>query len=85
MADGVARSIKPFAASSIVAPAFQKNPFRVITPKQVFCELSISDAIFGKWACDMGFSTAGKLCFVAGAAMGAINQQHGFLSLFCLI
>jgi hypothetical protein len=85
MADGIAGGIKPFPATGIVAPPFQKNPFRIITPKQVFRELSISDAIFSKGACDMGFSTTGKFRFIAWAAMGAINQQHGFLSLFCSI
>jgi hypothetical protein len=85
MADGIPRRIKPTAATSNVTPAFQKNPFRVITPEQIFRKLRVSNAVLGKWACDMGFSTARKLGFVAWAAMGAINQQHGFLSLFSVI
>jgi hypothetical protein len=77
----VARGIKPAPTTSIMAPAFQKNPFWIIAPEQIFGKLSISDAVFGKWTCDMGFPATGKLCFVAWATMGAINQQHGFLSL----
>src|SRR5690606_11882905 len=76
MRDRVARDIEPAPATARMVPAFEKQPFRVVTHVQIVGPFGVAERLGIRRSRDMALTAAMKLGFVALAAPGAGDQQH---------